>query len=102
MTAKRAAYIFSAIIAAAYVGLTWLMMGTSSPVVQLFKPDCVPLSRLWGALHFHFAIAFYVLGLWAHMWLFYVLVIVQWFLISIAFAHFFVLNRLEDEMRRGL
>jgi hypothetical protein len=81
-------YLIPLISGAAAVLVTWLLVGTSSPLVKRFFPDPVPLSYAWGQLHTHFYLFYIVLRPAKEFWpiIFYFLIFIQYFLIALGIA----------------
>ncbi len=81
----RKKYIYSLLFGFGAVLLLWLVKDESSPLVNHFAPDSVPLSELWTGIHFHLfllMLAFRIPDNEGH-WFFYSAVFIQWFLIGL-------------------
>ena len=91
MLRKRIMNVLSIGLAAASVILTWLLVGTSSPLVQNFSPKAVPFSETWVRLHSHFYLVYVLFRPSEAIWtvLFYCMVFIQWLLIGLAIGFLF-------------
>lgn len=101
---KSRIYILSAFVATMAVALSWLVLSPTSPLVQKFAPRPVPLSEIWAGLHAHFYLVYVLFRPEKDIWaiVFYILMFVQWLILSLAIGSFFARRHAHNTNRLGL